>query len=183
MLCWCPADAASFRLLASPRPSPEPERDREHQSGTFLDVGCANGHLMEMLHRWLGGTGLDVEFYGLDISEGLLDLARKRLPQWHDRFMLGNALYWKPESKYDFVCVAGFGVVPAAKERELADHLFNDYVADGGRMIVGPQTEPKDSCKLESKLRSWGYAPSGYCEKSHSRPELCRRMLWFDKSG
>jgi ubiquinone/menaquinone biosynthesis C-methylase UbiE len=66
------------------------------RDGTFLDVGCANGYLMESLHRWLQGTGLTVEFYGLDISEGLLALAKARLPHWADRFFLGNALYWVP---------------------------------------------------------------------------------------
>ena len=42
-----------------------------HRDGDFLDVGCANGHLMEMLDKWLGGSGLSVEFFGLDISKGL----------------------------------------------------------------------------------------------------------------
>ena len=74
-----------------------------YKNGTFLDVGCANGHLMEMLYKWGAGIGFDLQMFGVDISEGLLELAKKRLPEWHDRFFLGNAFYWKPEHKFDYV--------------------------------------------------------------------------------
>ena len=154
-----------------------------HRSGTFLDVGCANGHLMEMLDRWLAGTEVEMEFHGLDISEGLLDLARRRLPDWSDRFLLGNALYWTPPMRWDFVCVAELGYVPRGRERELFDRLYTDYVAPGGRLILGPATEPVELHEMAEKVRAWGYEPSGYCEKSHQkRPGLRRRLYWFDKS-
>ncbi|MCL2548766.1 MAG: class I SAM-dependent methyltransferase [Symbiobacteriaceae bacterium] len=42
-----------------------------HKDGTFLDVGCANGHLMEMLHKWGTGIGFDLQMYGLEISQVL----------------------------------------------------------------------------------------------------------------
>ena len=154
------------------------------RDGTFLDVGCANGHLMEMLHEWLAGSGLKVEFYGLDISAGLLDLAKRRLEHWRDRFFLGNALHWTPAERFDFVCCGGFEYVPRDRERELMDHLYDDYVAPGGRFILGPIAEEQGNRDLEKKVRSWGYEPSGYCEKSHLKQEgLCKRMLWFDKNG
>ena len=153
-----------------------------HKSGSFLDVGCANGHLIEMLHRWLSGTEVDVTFYGLDISEGLLALARRRLPEWHDRFFLGNALFWEPPRQWDFVCVGELGYVPRDRERDLFEHLLNDYVAPGGRLILGPNTEERDTRAAERKLAAWGYTPTGYCEKSHGRhAALCRRMWWFDR--
>ena len=154
-----------------------------HRSGTFLDVGCANGHLMEMVHRWLQGSGLDVTFYGLDISEGLLDLARRRLPHWRDRFFLGNALHWTPPTPFDFVCTAELVYVPRDRQRQFVDHLYVDCVAPGGRLILGPYSEEPDTRQMEAMLRAWGHAPTGYCEKSHRRhPFLCKRMLWFDKT-
>lgn len=58
-----------------------------HKSGSFLDVGCANGHLVESLTHWLG-TSFNIAFYGLDISEELVDLAKRRLPDWNDRFFV-----------------------------------------------------------------------------------------------
>jgi 2-polyprenyl-3-methyl-5-hydroxy-6-metoxy-1,4-benzoquinol methylase len=154
-----------------------------HRSGTFLDVGCANGCLMESLHRWLQGTGLNVEFYGLDISERLVELARKRLPHWRDRFFVGNALDWSPPKRFDFVCIAELEYVPRDRRKDLMRHLYDEYVADGGRLILGPSTQDRDSRQLEDELRCWGYPPSGYCEKSHQKYEtLARRLFWFDKS-
>jgi 2-polyprenyl-3-methyl-5-hydroxy-6-metoxy-1,4-benzoquinol methylase len=154
-----------------------------HRDGTLLDVGCANGHLIEMLGRWLEGTGLAVEFYGLDISEGLLDLAKSRLPHWHDRFLLGNALFWTPPQPFDFVVMAELAYVPRQRRRELLDRLWSDYVAPGGRLILGPYGELREQSAIERIVRAWGHSPTGYCEKSHlTRPELCKRLLWFDKA-
>lgn len=153
-----------------------------HRDGTFLDVGCANGYLMESLHRWLAGSGLSVTVYGLDLSEGLLVLARRRLPRWEDRFFLGNALYWTPPAPFDYCCIAELGYVPRDRQQELFDRLFRRYVAPGGRLILGPFTEEREGRAMEGRIRAWGYAPSGYCEKSHQdREDLCRRMFWFDK--
>jgi hypothetical protein len=46
--------------------------------GTFLDVGCANGLLMESVAAWCAERGLAVEPYGVDISPELAELARRR---------------------------------------------------------------------------------------------------------
>ncbi len=53
--------------------------DAIDRDGSLLDVGCANGYLMECLPRW---TPFDVEPYGLEISSDLAELARRRLPHW-----------------------------------------------------------------------------------------------------
>ena len=154
-----------------------------HKSGTFLDVGCANGHLMAALDKWLDGCGLKVEFYGLDISEGLLQLAKQRLPQWQERFFLGNALYWTPKEPVDFVYLSGLEYVPLARQKAFLDHLLTTYVAHEGRFILGPVTEERDSREFEEMLAGWGYKPSGYCEKSHrSYHGLAKKMFWFDKN-
>ncbi len=154
-----------------------------HRSGTFLDVGCANGYLMEKLHLWLQGTGLQVDFFGLDISEGLLELAKRRLPEWRDRFFLGNALHWVPDEPFDFVCIAELVYVPRDRRKELLDRLYKEYVAPGGRLILGPYCEERDRPDMEWTVREWGYAPTGYCEKSHATHEaLCKRLLWFDRA-
>jgi len=153
-----------------------------HKSGTFLDVGCANGYLVESLQRWLEGSGLAVEFYGVDLSAELIELARRRLPHWHDRFHLGNALYWTPALRFDFVYLIGMELVPVGRQKELIDHLWDDYLAPGGRLILGPTTEERESRELEEKVCAWGYKPAGYCEKSHlTHARLSKKLLWFDK--
>src|SRR5207249_1292979 len=45
-----------------------------HRSGSFLDVGCANGHLLECLVEWCAARGHAVEPYGLDILPSMVDL-------------------------------------------------------------------------------------------------------------
>ena len=151
-----------------------------HKSGTLLDVGCANGHLIESLHQWLAGSGLEVEFYGLDISEGLAELAKKRLPHWQNRIYIGNALYWIPPVKYDFART-GLEYVPLGRQRDFINHLLVNYVTQGGRLIIGLYNEERDSRELEEKVRVWGYQPAGYCEKS--KPDngiVSYKMLWID---
>jgi SAM-dependent methyltransferase len=153
-----------------------------HKSGTFLDVGCANGYLIESLDRWLSGSSLTLEFFGLDISEGLLNLAKQRLPHWRDRFFLGNALSWKPPQRYDFVYLCGLELVPLQRQQELLTRLLHEFVATDGCLIFGPVSEERDSQEFEEQVAAWGLKPSGYCEKSHQEHEiLARKMFWFNK--
>ncbi|MFD1676395.1 class I SAM-dependent methyltransferase [Alicyclobacillus fodiniaquatilis] len=155
-----------------------------NKDGSFIDVGCANGYLLESLEKWTKGLRYyNIEFHGLDISEGLIDLAIKRLPDWKDRLFIGNALYWAPEEKkYDFVCVKELSYVPINKQQSFLDHLFNNYVAPKGRLLLGSYVEKRNTNALENKLSEWDYKPTGYIEKSHHKHQLLsRRILWFDK--
>jgi hypothetical protein len=61
------------------------------RNGTFLDVGCANGFLMESVRTWGAEDGRDVEPYGLENSPELAALGRRRLPAWADRIFVVNA--------------------------------------------------------------------------------------------
>ena len=47
-----------------------------------LDIGCANGLLMESLAAWAADDGRVLEPYGVEISARLAELARARLPHW-----------------------------------------------------------------------------------------------------
>ena len=61
--------------------------DAIHKNGTFCDIGCANGHLMEMVYKWAGGIGFDLRMFGIDISERLVEFAQDRLPQWRNNLV------------------------------------------------------------------------------------------------
>ena len=65
-----------------------------HKAGTFLDIGCANGLLMESVDAWSREDGPGVEVFGLDISAPLVELARRRLPHWRDRIFVGDGMTW-----------------------------------------------------------------------------------------
>jgi 2-polyprenyl-3-methyl-5-hydroxy-6-metoxy-1,4-benzoquinol methylase len=105
--------------------------------GMFLDVGCANGHLMESVVGWAAERGVHVEPYGVDLAGGLVDEARRRLPQWADRIWQGNALTWTPPDglRFDVVHTLLDGV-PAHATRDMVQHLLDATVAPGGRLLA-----------------------------------------------
>jgi SAM-dependent methyltransferase len=129
--------------------------------GSFLDIGCANGLLMESVVAWAREAGHVVEPYGLEISGKLAELARRRLPDWRDRIFVGNALVWEPPMRFDFVRTE-LVYVPHALRRQYAERLLEHVVAPGGLLIVcsygssrpeGPRAEP-----LVEEISDWGLA-------------------------
>jgi hypothetical protein len=48
-------------------------------SGTWLDIGCANGYLIECVLRWTMERDLQIEPYGLDFSAKLIALAQRSM--------------------------------------------------------------------------------------------------------
>lgn len=153
-----------------------------NKNGTFLDVGCANGYLLESVNRWVSGIGYNIDFYGLDISERIINFAKQRLPEWENHFFIGNALTWIPESKFDFVCIKELGYVPENDKFIFFNHLMNNYLNTKGRLILGPYWYEEDNDSLLQSLVSWGIEPSGYTEKSHySKKNITRKIIWFDR--
>ena len=90
------------------------------RDGTFLDVGCASGFLIECVGGW---THHAIEPYGLDIAPELAELARRRLPQWADRIWVGNALEWEPPMRFTYIRT-GLEYVPPRRGRDLVRHLL-----------------------------------------------------------
>jgi trans-aconitate methyltransferase len=77
-----------------------------------------------------------IEPYGVDISARLVDLARERLPQWHDRFWVGNAMDWIPPNGQRFTYVhALFDFWPAQRWPGAIAHVLS-LVEPGGRLLM-----------------------------------------------
>jgi SAM-dependent methyltransferase len=144
--------------------------DAVERGQTFLDVGCANGFLMESMARWAG-----VEPYGLEISPELADLARRRLPHWRDRVWVGNALDWTPPHRFDVVRT-GLDYVPRPRRQQLVEHLLS-Y---SSRLVVGVFNEEREQRALESEVNGWGFAIAGRSERPHPHPGLAYRSFWID---
>jgi SAM-dependent methyltransferase len=157
------------------------------RSGTFLDVGCANGHLMESVREWAAGRGHAVEPYGLDMSEKLAELARARLPTWRERIFVGNALHWEPPRRFDFVRTE-LVYVPPPRRRGYAERLLARFVEPGGRLIVcsygssrpeGIRAEP-----LVDELEAWGLRIGGVEDTwSPRHPHVVTRAVWVVAGG
>lgn len=143
-------------------------------SGSFLDVGCANGYLMECLVRW---TALEVEPYGLEIPSELAALARTRLPSWAERFFVGNALTWEPSHQFTYVRT-GLDYVPPGRRPELVTRLLGWCE----RLIVGVFNEHESERTVEDMLESWGFSVGGRSIRANRwKPGMEYRVLWIDQ--
>jgi SAM-dependent methyltransferase len=148
-------------------------------TGTFLDVGCANGLLMESVHAWAADDGHVLEPYGVEISAALADLARRRCPQWADRIWTANALGWRPPRQFDYVRT-GLDYVPAARRPDLVRHLLDHVVKPDGRLLIGVTNERRDRPGVAAALRSWGLAVAGTATRPHPHEALERTVHWLD---
>jgi len=137
---------------------------------SFLDIGCANGHLMESMAAWGG-----VEPYGLDISPELVALARQRLPRWADRIWVGNAAEWEPPRRFDVVRT-GLDYVPADRRRALVERLLGFC----DRLVIGVHNEERDAPGHEADVVSWGFAIAGRSARPHPHPQLAYTAFWID---
>jgi hypothetical protein len=146
------------------------------QKATFLDVGCANGYLMESVHRWGAERGLDVEPYGLDISWRIASLARFRLPHWSDRIFVGNAIDWAPPRRFDVVQI-GIDEVPPPRRRELVERVLREFLVPGGKLVCRAWRAGENPPGLQ--LEALGFSPDGEIEAVHPRTGAVRRTAWL----
>jgi predicted pyridoxine 5'-phosphate oxidase superfamily flavin-nucleotide-binding protein/SAM-dependent methyltransferase len=121
------------------------------RDGTFLDIGCANGLLMESVAAW---SRHRIEPYGLDFAPRLVELARRRLPQWADRIFLGDARTWEPPRRFDFVRTELVYVAADDRPRYVA-RLLDQLLEPGGRLLVCGYSGDA----VQAPLRAWGYEP------------------------
>ena len=148
----------------------KPVADCVERSGSFLDIGCANGYLLECCVQWTAERGIALDPYGVDISARVVALCR-RLPRWADRFSVANAYEWRPPRRFDFVRTE-LVYVPGDHERRYLLHLLTHYLNPGGRLIVANYAEDMPNPELGlmpgnhptrnllDRLAELGFAPS-----------------------
>jgi len=158
------------------------------RDGTWLDIGCANGLLMETLAAWVADDGYRVEPYGLDLSERIAQRARIRLPHWAARIWGGNVMRFEPPIRFDYVTALADSV-PVERRSELVKRLAHVYLKPGGRLIIscyrpgpfllGPAAREADSAA--AILRDAGYAPLGEAEVRDPLTAAAKvRVAWTD---
>lgn len=138
----------------------KPIADCVDRSGSFLDIGCANGYLLECILKWTADRRLSIEPYGLDLSDRLVELARMRLPGFADNFWVGNSFTWMPPRRFDFVRTE-LVYVPGDREREYIEFLLDNHLTAGGRLLIANYMEGMEDPGLGSLPGSY---PTRYLE-------------------
>lgn len=156
----------------------EPILEAVSLDGDFLDIGCANGYLLECLIKWSLERGITLSPYGLDIGPRLIELARKRFPQFKDHFFVGNAWNWIPPRKFKYVYTLD-DCIPEKILEEYIKRLLHFVVEQGGTLIVGAYgsvSENRPASNLAEFLDDMGFPISG----SVSAGELpTARFAWI----
>lgn len=152
----------------------KPVADCVDRSGTFLDIGCANGFLLECCLRWTEERGLVLEPFGLDLSEKLIELAKRRLPRYANNFFVGNAMNWIPPQRFDFVRTE-LVYVPAESERDYARFIIENHLNPDGKLLVANYGEGLTLSEIRK----------GIFEGSHPTTDIMARLkdLGLDPIG
>jgi len=147
--------------------------------GDILDVGCANGYLLECLVAWGREKGLVLTPFGLDIGPRLIDLAKRRMPQFADHFWVGNGWDWLPPRRFRYV-YGLYDCVPVGYLAEYAERLLQRAVAPGGRLILGAygsRSRLEEPFDIAGFLHATGFVVAGTA--TGSSPPLTR-FAWID---
>jgi len=158
----------------------EPILNAIETDGEILDVGCANGHLLECLLKWGRERGVVLTPYGIDQSGGLIELARRRLSENRGNFYIGNAWDWRPVKKFQYV-YSLFDCVPQNYLEEYIYRLLSRFVSDNGRLIIGAygsRSGNKPPFNLKAFLDSKKIIAGGFAEGGNPPIAL---FTWIDK--
>ena len=159
----------------------EPILEAVDSDGDFLDVGCANGYLLECLVGWAGKRGIRLIPYGLDQGERLIDLARRRMPQFADHFFTRNAWEWIPPRRFRYVYTL-YDCAPDGFREEYVCRLVERAVAPRGRLIIGAYGSRSRSIppfEVSKLISDAGFCVAGTSEGGEGP---ITRFAWTDKS-
>jgi len=155
--------------------------DALHGDGDFLDVGCANGYLLECLVGWAAESRIALTPYGVDLGAGLIELARKRLSEFADHFWVANAWDWQPPRRFRYVYTL-YDCVPAGFLERYVARLLTRCVKPDGRLIVGAYGSRSDGVPapdLARQLAEVGFSVTGSAECGEL-PVV--RIAWLDRA-
>jgi SAM-dependent methyltransferase len=149
--------------------------------GSWLEVGCANGHLLATLPSWTAERGVTVTAHGLELLPPVAALARSLHLELADRIWTGSVMSWQSPMRFRFV-TATTDVVPPTGLRALISKLLADVVAPGGRLILSAYAnvgEPKPA--LFEDLELVGHPADGviHIDRPGRAPLL---TAWLDNA-
>lgn len=151
--------------------------------GDFLDIGCANGLLLECLVRWARERGILLTPHGLDVSARLVALARRRLRTHDANLHTGNAFTWTPPRRYTYVHTL-LEYVPADLHGEYLHRLLDHAVEPLGRLIVsnyGSRSRAEPPVDVAALLRGMGLEVAGSAASAEEDGWVATRVAWVQR--
>ena len=156
-----------------------PIADFVTKSGTFLDIGCANGYLLECLVKWKQADGIALTPYGLDIGSDLIRLAKERLKPNTENLFIGDAWDWSPPVRFDFVRTE-LVYVPDNLRKRYIERLLDDILSANGSLLVceyrSSNSDPGVPW-IDDELREYGFAVLDMKSAVYDSKELTRVVL------
>lgn len=129
--------------------------------GDFLDIGCANGLLVENVVEWAAVRGCAITPYGIDLGLGLIEIAKQRMPDHAQNFVAGDAWNWEPGRQWEYVYSLA-DVSPHAMRSEWLARMYS-LVRPAGRMILGSYRSSTGEAAIDPSrwLEDCGYDVEG----------------------
>jgi len=95
----------------------------------ILDLGCGNGRFIEVV-------GKKVDYYGVDVSERLIEIAKKRYPD--GKFFISQPLNLPFENNFfdKVFCLAVLHHIPSSKFRKVFLREIKRVLKPGGQVIL-----------------------------------------------
>lgn len=112
-------------------PELEDLKDLFSQNQNVLDFGCGNGRFYSLI------KDKNIDYYGADISEKLIDLAQKQVPQ--GKFtVLDHTLKLPYEDSFfdNLVCIATLHHIPSEELRQKIILEFKRVLKNNGTLIL-----------------------------------------------
>jgi len=134
--------------------------DCVEKNGTFLDIGCAIGYLLQNIIKWKRKEGITIIPYGMDVGKQLIELAKNRLPDYADNYFHGNIFDWEPPFKFDYVRTE-LVYVPVEYRKNLIARLLNEFTKPGGKLILCEYRSSKDDSTkqwIDDYIKKLGYS-------------------------
>lgn len=147
--------------------------------GDLLDIGCANGYLLECLVAWGAERGLSLIPHGIDVGLRLIAEAARRMPAFAGNFYVANGWDWRPDRRFRYVYTL-WDCVPPDFLGEYVRRLLARVVSRGGRLIVGAygsRSRGEPPQPIGAVLESHGLAVAGRTEGGE--PPLTA-FAWLD---
>lgn len=157
----------------------KPIADCVEEPGSFLDIGCANGYLLECMLKWTAERGLAIVPFGLDLSAKLIELARQRLPKYRENLHVANAWEWDSPMRFDYVRTE-VSYVPEPLQRQYVQRIVEAYLTDSGRALVTEYRSRRDSTTkpwIDRALGDWEFTIAGQASGCWDGKELTRVVV------